>query len=116
MIRERRADERLKLHSPIEAAGVDASGEQFHERARLENVSGAGCHFSLRHVIELGSVVAIRPLGPRSESDPGEDWRLFVVIWVGRKGKRSAAGVRGIFETELRDTCLPTDRAVVKRS
>jgi hypothetical protein len=116
MSRERRADERLKLHSPIEAAGLDTSGAQFHERTRLENVSNAGCHFSLRHAIQLGSVVAIRPLGPLGDGHPGEDWRLFVVIWVNRKGNCSAAGVRGIFDAELRDTCVPADRAAVKRS
>ena len=104
MTEQRRADERLALHSPIEVAGIDSAGRQFNERAALEGVSGACCRFSLGHEVQPGAIVALKPLERHGKSQTDEHWRSFLVIWVKRKGKRCTAGVRSVLECELADT------------
>jgi hypothetical protein len=101
MTDQRRADERLALHSPIEVAGIDSAGRQFNERVPIEDVSDAGCRFSLGHESQPGGIVALKPLGQHDRSQTDEYWRLFLVIWVKRKGKRYTAGVRSLLEFEL---------------
>ena len=103
MTDQRRADERLALHSPIEIAGIDSAGRQFGERVPLEDVSEAGCRFSLEHEVQPGAIVALRPLDQHGEHHPGEYWRVFQVIWVRRKGKSCTVGVRSLLESELMD-------------
>ena len=57
MIHERRAQSRFFLHSQVEITGVDESGLQFAERARVEDVSDLGCRFSIRGAVHEGSIL-----------------------------------------------------------
>jgi hypothetical protein len=104
MTGQRRADERFALHSPIEGAGIDGAGRQFDERVPLEDVSNAGCRSSLRHEVQPGAIVALKPLGQHGDDCADDYWRLFLVIWAKRKGERCTAGVRSLLECELVDT------------
>ncbi|MGA7795058.1 MAG: hypothetical protein WCA19_18625 [Candidatus Acidiferrales bacterium] len=103
MIDDRRAYKRLFLHSQVEISGVDESGLQFAERARVEDVSDLGCRFSMRGAVHEGSILGVEPLGPEGENLSDEFPRLFVVIWVKRKENRLAVGARSLREEELSD-------------
>jgi hypothetical protein len=103
MINERRAHSRFFLHSQVEITGVDESGLQFAERARVEDVSDLGCRFSIRGAVHEGSILGVEPLGPEGDNLSDEFPRLFVVIWVKRKGNRLAVGARSLREDELSD-------------
>ena len=85
---------------------MDESGLQFAERARVEDVSDLGCRFSMRGAVHEGSILGIEPLGPEGENLSDEFPRLFVVIWVKRKGNRLAVGARSLREEELSDACV----------
>jgi hypothetical protein len=115
MTRERRKGERMKLHSLVEAAGIDTSSAQFFERARIEDVSDAGCRFSLQHSVQSGTFIALKPLGEHGESLPDEHWRLFVAMWVKGDGERFAAGVRSVLREELAGSPVPASRGTTRR-
>jgi hypothetical protein len=100
---ERRSYKRFLLHSPVEITGVDESGLQFAERSQLEDVGDRGCCFSIRGAVHQGSVLGVMPLGPEGENLPDEFPRLFVIIWVKRKGNRLTVGARCLQEDELFD-------------
>lgn len=103
MTTERRADKRFLLHSWVEINAIDSSGLQFAERARLEDIGDSGCRFSLRGTVHPGGVLGIKPLGPDGENLLDEFTRLFVIIWVKRKGNRLTVGARSLREDELSD-------------
>jgi len=103
MINERRVYKRFLLHSQVEITGVDGSGLQFAERSRVEDVGDLGCRFSMRGAVHQGSVLAVEPLGPNGENVLDEFPRLFVIVWVKRKGNRLTVGARGLREDELAD-------------
>jgi PilZ domain-containing protein len=105
----RRENERLVLHSPVKIAAIDGSAKQFYESAHLEDVSDIGCRFSLRHLLQPGAIVALKPLGQASEDSSAESWRSFVVIWVRPASPRSTAGMRCLLEHELRDSGAPVE-------
>jgi hypothetical protein len=103
MINERRAYRRFFLNSQVEIIGVDKSGLQFAERARVEDVSDLGCRFTIRGAVHEGSILGVEALGPEAENLSDEFPRLFVVIWVKRKGNRLMVGARSLREDELSD-------------
>jgi len=103
MTSERRESKRFLLHSWVKITGVDESGLQFAERSRLEDVGDSGCRVSLRGAVHQGSVLGVEPLGLEGEELPDEFPRLFVIIWVKRKGDRLTVGVRSLREDELSD-------------
>jgi hypothetical protein len=103
MISERRAYRRFSLHSHVEINGVDESGLQFTERVRVEDVSDLGCRFSIRGAVHEGSILGVEPLGPEGEELLDEFPRLFIVIWVKRKGGRLTVGARSLRAEELSD-------------
>ena len=115
MTRERRVDERFRLHSPVEVAAVDACGEQFQEETRVEDISDAGCRFSLQHEVRPGAFVALRPLGEDGRRSAGEPWRLFVVMWMRQRGNGSDVGARGVRNRELMDLS-PVQAEIKKHS
>lgn len=116
MINERRAYKRLFLHSQVEITGVDESGLQFAERARVEDVSDLGCRLSIRGAVHEGSILGVEPLGPEGENRSDEFPRLFVVIWVKRKGNRLAVGARSLREEELSDSGFHANFSATKLS
>jgi hypothetical protein len=116
MINERRAYKRLFLHSQVEITGVDESGLQFSERARVEDVSDLGCRLSIRGAVHKGSILGVEPLGPEGENLSDEFPRLFVVIWVKRRGKRLAVGARSLREDELSDSGVHSNSSASKLS
>ena len=107
MTEERREDNRFLLHSQVRISGIDESGLQFVERARVEDVSDLGCRFSIRGAVHQGSVVGVEPLGSEGENLLDEFPRLFVIIWVKRKRHRLTIGARAMREDELSDGCFP---------
>ena len=52
-------DKRLGLHLPVEVSGSDAGGRGFTEQTRSVNVSGGGICFESRHVLPIGTRVAV---------------------------------------------------------
>jgi len=113
---ERRAYKRFLLHSPVEITGVDESGLQFAERARVEDVSDLGCRFSIRGAVHQGSVLGVMPMGPEGENLLDEFPRLFVIIWAKRKGDRLTVGARSLREDELSDGGVRTMCSVLNFS
>ena len=111
MTDERRSDNRLLLHSPVEITGVDDFGLQFAERSRLEDVSDLGCRFSMQNAVHQGGILGIEPLGPDGESLPDEHLRLFVIVWVNLIGDRLTVGARTLREDELSDAGFRTIRS-----
>jgi len=105
---ERRADKRLMLHSRVEITGVDDAGLQFVERSCLEDAGDMGCRFSVRNAVHPGGILGIEPLGPDGENFQEEFPRLFVIIWVKRKGDRLTVGARCLREDELSDAGFQT--------
>ena len=103
MTNERRGDKRFLLHSRVEITGVDASGLQFAERSQVEDVGDSGCRFTMRGAVHQGSVLGVEPLGPEGENLPDEFPRMFVTMWVKRKGNRLTVGARSLREDELSD-------------
>ena len=116
MINERRAHSRFFLHSQVEITGVDESGLQFTERARVEDVSDLGCRFSIRGAVHEGSILGVEPLGPEGENLSDEFPRLFVVIWVKRKGNCLMVGARSLREDELSDAGIHANSSASKLS
>jgi len=116
MINERRASKRLFLQSQVEITGVDESGLQFTERARVEDVNDLGCRFTIRGAAHEGSILGVEPLGPEGENLSNEFPRLFVDIWVKRKGDRLAVGARSLREDELSDSGLHANFSASKLS
>jgi hypothetical protein len=114
MTEERRADKRLLLHSWVQITGIDKAGQQFSERSRLEDVGDSGCRFTLPGAVQEGCVVGIMPLDQEGEALPDEFPRLFVVIWVKRKGNRLTIGARSLREDELSDGGSPTNFSASK--
>jgi len=76
MTEQRRADERLALHSPIEVAGIDSAGRQFNERAALKGVSDAGCRFSLGHEVQPGGNRRVETARTARQESDGRAWAL----------------------------------------
>jgi hypothetical protein len=103
MTDERRAGKRFLLHSCVETTGIDESGLQFAERSRLEDVGDSGCRFSMSGAVHQGSVMGVNPPGPEGENLTDEFPRLFLIIWVRRKGDRFAVGARSLREDDLSD-------------
>src|ERR1700676_2929357 len=103
MTDERRGDKRFLLHTWVQITGIDKSGLQFVERSRLEDIGDSGCRFSLRGAVPEGSVIEVMPLDQNGEIVLDEFRRLFVVIWVKRKGKRMTVDARSLREDELSD-------------
>jgi hypothetical protein len=103
MTDERRADKRFLLHTWVQITGIDKSGRQFMERSRLEDIGDNGCRFSLQGAVHEGSIIGVMPLGQDGESLVDEFRRLFVVIWIKRKGKCVTVGARSLREDELSD-------------
>jgi len=91
------------LHTSVQITGVDETGLQFVERSRLEDIGDLGCRFSLRGAVRPGSVVGVMPLGQNGEPLIDELPRLFVVIWIKRKGKRMTVDARSLRDDELSD-------------
>jgi hypothetical protein len=110
MMGERRADNRVFLHSSVEITGVDDAGRQFAERSRLEDVGNLGCRFSMQNAVHQGGILGVEPLGPDGENCRDEYPRLFVIIWVKRMSDGLMVGARSLREDELNDAGFPTMR------
>jgi hypothetical protein len=101
---ERRTDARLALHAQVEVSGIADSGQQFGERARLEDVSALGCRFTIENEVQTRSLLGVEPLGENGEKLSDEFPHLFVVLWVKPNGKRLTVGARSLTEKELTDS------------
>jgi len=101
---ERRSDARLVLHAQVDISGIADSGQQFGERARLEDVSALGCRFTIENEVQTRSVLGVEPLGESGEKISDEFPHLFVVLWVKPNDNRLTVGVRSLTEKELTDS------------
>lgn len=52
-------DKRLGLRLPVELSGSDVDGRGFTEQTRSVNVSGGGICFESRHVLPIGTRLAV---------------------------------------------------------
>ena len=116
MTNDRRTDKRFFLHSQVEITGVEDSGFQFTERSHLEDVGDLGCRFSMRNVVQQGSILGVKPLGPDGENIPDEYSRLFVVVWVKCREDRLMVGTRCLLEDELSDAGFHANSSTSKVS
>jgi|HubBroStandDraft_3_1064219.scaffolds.fasta_scaffold1065246_1 hypothetical protein len=105
MTSDRRAYQRFLLNSAIEITGVEESRLQFVERTHVENVGDSGCCFTIRSDVHRGDILGVEPLGPDGEKLAEDYPRLFLIIWVKRKGDRVTVGVRCLMGDELTDVC-----------
>jgi hypothetical protein len=94
LIERRRAERRILVHVPVEVTKVDGEGHFFTERTFIEDVSDFGCRFSTRGLVQQGDTVTVKLLGPDGKNLPGEEPRLFEVMWAARKERGTTLGVR----------------------
>jgi hypothetical protein len=100
---DRRTEKRVVVQTKVQVTGIDDSGLQFTERARLVDVDSLGCRFLVQNAIQQGGVVGIEPLGPVGEKLSDEFPRLFTIVWVKRKGDLLEVGARCLLEKDLSD-------------
>jgi len=93
-IERRRAERRILVHVPVEVTEVDGKGNPFTERTFIEDVSDFGCRFSTRGPVQQGDTVSVKLLGPSGRNLPGEEPRLFEIMWVARKERCYTVGAR----------------------
>ena len=94
LIERRRAERRFLVHVPVEVTEVDGEGRSFTERTFIEDVSDFGCRFSTRGLVQQGDTVTVKLLGPDGKSLPGEEPRLFEIMWAARKERGTTVGAR----------------------
>ena len=54
--KNRRQDARMSLSLPVKVQGYKADGSVWDEMSTLENVSGSGAAFQVRHLVTKGNV------------------------------------------------------------
>lgn len=94
LIERRRAERRILVHVPVEVTEIDGEGRVFTERTFIEDVSDFGCRFSTRGVVQQGNTVTVKLLGPDGNSLPGEEPRLYEIMWTARKERGTTVGAR----------------------
>lgn len=91
---EHRVEKRILVHVPVEVTEIDSEGRQITERTFIEDVSDFGCRFSTRGPVQQGDTVSVKLLGPSGRNLPGEEPRLFEIMWVARKERCYTVGAR----------------------
>jgi len=91
---EHRVEKRILVHVPVEVTEIDGEGRQITERTFIEDVSDFGCRFSTRGPVQQGDTVSVKLLGPSGRNLPGEEPRLFEIMWVARKERCYTVGAR----------------------
>jgi len=76
---ERRRSERLAVQVPVVVRGIDATGREFFDRARLVSIDQHGARLRSRLALALGTEVEVQLL-------PEEEARHLRVIWRGEPG------------------------------
>jgi PilZ domain-containing protein len=94
LIERRRAERRILVHVPVEVTEVDGEGRAFTERTFIEDVSDFGCRFSTRGLVQQGDTITVKLLGPDGNNLPGEEPRLFEIMWTARKERGTTVGAR----------------------
>ena len=93
-IDRRRAERRIVVNVPVEVTEMDGEGHPITERTFIEDVSDFGCRFSTRVPIQQGDTVSVKLLGPNGCAMPGEEARLYEIMWVARKEHSTTVGAR----------------------
>jgi len=94
LIDRRRAERRIVVNVPVEVTEMDGEGHPITERTFIEDVSDFGCRFSTRVPIQQGDTISMKLLGPNGCAVPGEEARLYEIMWVARKEHSTTVGAR----------------------
>jgi hypothetical protein len=94
LLDRRRAERRIVVNVPVEVTEMDGGGHPITERTFIEDVSDFGCRFSTRVPIQQGDTVSVKLLGPNGCAIPGEEARLYEIMWVARKEHSTTVGAR----------------------
>lgn len=92
VVERRREERRILVHLPVEVTATDSAGNHITERTFIEDVSDFGCRFSARGPIQQGDTISLKILGPHGNNLPGEEGRLYEIMWVARKDRGSTVG------------------------
>ncbi len=109
VIERRREERRILVHAPVEVTEIHGEGHHFTERTFIEDVSDFGCRFSARGPVQQGDTVAVKILGPRGNNLPGEEPRLYEIMWVARKERSSTVGARLLQGEKLANIKFPPE-------
>jgi hypothetical protein len=90
---DNRSEPRYPFEFSIEVSGFDHAGRFFTEGTFTVDASFCGCRFHLRNPVEKGTVVAIRLLKPRNESETKRPTLLFRVAHVAQEKRGWVVGV-----------------------
>jgi PilZ domain-containing protein len=108
---EHRAERRIAVHVPVEVTEIDGEGHNITERTFIEDVSDFGCRFSTRGPVQKGDTVAVKILGRHGNNVPGEEPRLYEIMWVARKEQGSTVGARLLLGEKLASTKFPPENS-----
>jgi hypothetical protein len=70
----------------------------------------------MRNAVHEVGILGPEPLGPDGENIQDEYSRLFVIIWMERKGDRLTVGARCLLEDELSDAGFHANSSTSKVS
>ena len=113
---ENRAEKRFLVHVPVEVTEVDSEGHHTTERTFIEDVSDFGCRFSARGPVQQGDTVSLKVLGPNGKTLPGEEPRLFEIMWVARKQNGFTVGARVLRGEKLANIKFPPENGGPKHN
>ncbi len=89
---DRRAENRLLVHVPVEITVIYEQGQTVTDRTFIEDVSDFGCRFTTRGPVKQGDTVAVKILGKYGNSLSEEVTRLYEIMWVAPQDHRFTVG------------------------
>lgn len=113
---EQRSEERILVSVPVDITVVDGQTPGTTERTIIEDVSSFGCRFSMRGTVQKGDTVSVLPLATNGKKKPGEQPRLFEVMWVAPKKNGMTVGARLRQGEKLANTTPPPDLGAANKS
>ncbi len=104
---DRRTGKRVNLKFPIEVSGFNHSGLLFAENTETNDVSEAGCRFSLEESIDRGDVVAIKLLKRDRKDRVAARAELFQIVWRAREGEIWSVGALKLRNDKFWEVSFP---------
>ena len=89
---DRRAENRLLVHVPVEITVINEQGQTVTDRTFIEDVSDFGYRFTTRGPVKQGDTVAVKILGKYGNSLSEEVTRLYEIMWVAPQDHRFTVG------------------------
>lgn len=59
---EKRREERLPVHIPVEITGTDRAGHLLNEQTFVKDVTEHGCRFDTRTRLQCGDIITVKPI------------------------------------------------------